>query len=121
MDIQEADLTLKAAGLVLTIINSVGVVIVWIGNKNRATKDAIDRVETVSRAQHQEQETRLIRLETDMRHALTRSDLEQMLSPLYELVRKNESNTAGIRAELTQLANEQRDFRNMILERGINK
>lgn len=121
MDYQTLDLTLKASALGLSVVNFWWLVAITLGNKGRATKEAIERVEKTANDKHAEQEARLIRLEEATRHAITLAELNKALGPLYDLGRNNENTLSSVKSEVRKLAEQQRDFTNMILERGLAK
>lgn len=119
MDYQTIDLLIKGATLALSISGNIGVVVLWFISKGRATQAAIDRVEANAQKQHSDQEARLVKLETEIGHLIGKSQLDDALKPLYDLVRSNKEDTAGMKSELNKIAEGQRDLVNKILDRGL--
>jgi hypothetical protein len=92
-------------------------VVLTIGQRGKATSEAILRVETRAVTWLQEHESRLTKQEEVVRHALTKADLNE----LYTVARKTEADVAGIKSTLRALEGGQRDITNLILQRGINQ
>jgi hypothetical protein len=124
MDYQATDLAIKAAQLIFTAINFIGVIALWFASRGRATTEAINRVEAIAKEQHAGQEIRLAKLETQMQHMLVKDDL----APLYNLIRETDKNVAevskcvaGIEGSLESLEKGQERITTLIMQRGIEK
>lgn len=130
---------LQAVSVGLSSVNSVCVVVLFFGNRNRATRDAIDRVERLARelndtqakaltealvlakSLHGEQEARLVRMETEINHVPTRKHLEEVIGPIYDLVRRSEALAAKMDGRLEAIEENWRDLRQIILSKGLEK
>lgn len=121
MPIEELDILLKAGSLALSAINSLCLAILWFGSRGRVTREAIDRVETAAREMHAEQENRIVNIEAELRHVLSKKDLEHALMPLYDLVRSAERSVAGLTSDVKNIAESQRVLNGLIMQRGIEK
>jgi hypothetical protein len=106
----------------LLLLGNIGMYLyVWIDRGQRVGRARIESLEVAAKDMHAHHENRLIRLEADLRHAITKEELINALKPLYDLVRKTESQVSGIERLLERQGDEQRDMKNMILQRGIDR
>lgn len=110
--------------IVGSVLGSVS--IVWNGIQSwmlrqRATQSAIDRVEVKANQLHAEQEARLIRVEETVRHVVDKDGLLNALKPLYDLVRKTESQVSGLASHIESQGRGLAQIQSMIMQRGIEK
>lgn len=89
----------------------------WLGGRNKATRDAIARVETNAQTQHAEQEARIIRLEETLRHAITKHDLTE----IYQRLKSTGETTARVETSIRLMETQLRDLLNEIQRRGLSK
>lgn len=89
----------------------------WLGGRNKATRDAIALVEATAREQHADQETRIVRIEETLRHAISKNDLTE----IYQRLKNTGETTARVETTVLLVQTQLRDLLNEIQRRGLSK
>lgn len=119
---------LQAVAVLIGVGNSVCLVVLWFASRGRVTREAIDRVEALARSMHAAQETRLVRMESELLHTLTRKDLDGFLQEMYGLIHDTKESVAaltkeiaGVESAVSKMSSRQDRLNEMIMQRGIEK
>ena len=112
---------MHVAEFCLSIMAMIVAVVAWWGGKNRVTQQAIDRVENHASKQHQEQETRIVTLETEFRHMIGNDALAKSLEPIYDKLNDNGKAAARLEAQFESLDKTLRTLTSAIQSKGLNQ
>lgn len=117
IDYQMAHLVLSIISLVMSSLTMVATSIIWFGNRGKATKDAIDRVESRAVEEIAKLDRRLIAIESDLRHAITKRDLEE----IYQRLKNVGEATVKLEATTERMEDQLQNLLNEIQRRGLER
>jgi predicted ArsR family transcriptional regulator len=117
IDYDAAGLWLQAAGLGLSALNSICLVVLWFANRGRVTREAIDTVARDAESRGDELDKRLVRMEEAIRHAPTHEDLGK----IYERLNSIGNHLAELRGGNEKISEQVTMLVNYLTQQGLRK